>query len=149
MQCGLIVPRVGVSGISGVADLMSGKTLLSIKQSKSIGRSCGFGNGRFGYTGFGDNRFFTGTYQKRVTGYNQTGRIPGRVRRSYYVRMRSYRPTNPNSINQQKYRNLFKDAVNSWSLLTVVDKSIYNKRATRLGRVGRNLYTSEYMKNHR
>lgn len=148
IKCGQVVAKLILPKHDGVADLMAGKTLLCLKQRGIVGRSCGFGNGRFGSTWLGDNRFFSGIFQKRVTGYNQTGRIAGRPRRTYYVRMKSYRPSNPNTPAQQAARQKFRDALNGWTLLTAVEKSVYNKRGTRRGLYGRSVYVSEYLKNH-
>lgn len=142
------VVKVGGLGTAGISGLLGGQSMAGLAQKYSIGRSCGFGFIRFGSTQFGDSRYFSGIYQKRVTGYNQTGRIAGRPRRTYYVRMRTYRPTNPQTIPQQANRTKFADASSAWSLLTTVEKSVYNNRGKRRNRIGRNLFISEYMKTH-
>lgn len=149
MQCGAVVPRIGAGQIKGIDSIMSGRAMPNIQQTRSVGRSCGFANMRFGFTGFGDNRFFAGVYQKRVTGYNQKGRIPGRPRNAYYVRMKSYRPTNPNTPLQVACRAMFANSISSWSLLTESQKNVYNKRGIKRSLPGRNLYISEYMKSRR
>ena len=141
--------KVEPAKIDGVESIMSGLAMPSVQQTRSVGRSCGFGNMRFGFTGFGDNRFFEGVYQKRVTGYNHKGRIAGRPRRAYYVRMKSYRPTNPKTPPQVAWRNVFANAISSWSLLTDEQKAVYNERGTRQSLPGRNLYIREYLKSHR
>lgn len=142
------VVKVGGLGLAGIPGLLGGQSMAGLTQKYGIGRSCGFGFIRFGSTQFGDSRFFSGIYQKRVTGYNQTGRIASRPRRTYYVRMRTYRPTNPQTVPQQANRTKFADASAAWSLLTTVEKSVYNTRGKRRNRIGRNLFISEYMKNH-
>lgn len=140
---------MSASAINGVDSIMSGLAMPNVQQTRSVGRSCGFANMRFGFTGFGDNRFFAGVYQKRVTGYNHKGRIAGRPRNAYYVRMKSYRPTNPNTPLQVACRAVFATAISNWSALTENEKVVYNERGTRRSLPGRNLYISEYLKSHR
>lgn len=63
------------------------------------------------------------------------------------VRMRSYVPSNPRTIDQQANRQKFADGMASWVSLTSEEKKIYNKRAKRMQLHGRNLYLREYMSN--
>lgn len=140
--------KVKPIGFGGVAGVLNGETMAGITQRKKTGRSSGLGSMRVGFSYLGDFRFFQGVYQKRVTGYNHKGRIVGRPRRSYYVRMRSYRPTNPRTELQQANRQKMTDACEAWKNLTVVDKSDYNKRGKRQNRIGRMIFISEYLKSH-
>lgn len=123
-------------------------SMFALQARGKTGRSGGFGFIRFGYSNFGATNFTGGIYQKRVTGYNHTGRIAGRKRRAYYVKMRPYRPTNPQTEEQQANRNKMALAVAAWSDLTPVEKSYYNERGKRYNKVGRNLFISWYLKNH-
>lgn len=142
------MPKVKPIGFGGVAAIMNGEVMGGITQTKKTGRSSGLGCMRLGFSYIGDRRFFQGIYQKRVTGYNQTGRIAGRPRRTYYVRLRSYRPTNPQTPLQQANRQKMTDACEAWKSLTAVDKSVYNERGQRLNRIPRMIFISEYLKSH-
>jgi len=135
--------------LRGVDSVTNGEAVPNLRMSKKLGRSCGFGNSRFAFTPIGDNRFIQGIYQKRVTGYNQTGRIAGRPRESYIVRMKSYRPTNPQTKTQQDWRVIFADAVENWRLLTDEEKQPYNTRGIKMSKPGRSLFISEYLKARR
>lgn len=108
----------------------------------------GFGFLRFGWNRNGDDNQTGGIYQRRVTGYNHTGRIAGRPRKTYWVKMRAYTTPNPRTELQQANRAKMADAVIAWRELDPVDKSGYNSRGKRSGKVGRNLFISWYLKNH-
>lgn len=133
-------------GQKGVEGILNGETMAGIRQTGSIRRGDGFGFIRLGHSTFGTIAHVGGVYQKRVTGYNNTGRKAHLPRKAYYVRMRYYRPTNPNTPAQQAGRSKFADAVAGWAALTAAEKEEYNKRAHKLSRRGRNLYISEYMR---
>lgn len=137
--------KVNPIGVGGLEALKNGQSMGGIRQTGSIRRADGFGFIRFGFSLFGSNFYFAGVYQKRVTGYNNQGRIAGRPRRAYYVRMRYYRPTNPNSIAQQAGRTKFAEACAGWATLSDSEKVVYNRRANKMSRRGRNLYISEFM----
>jgi len=140
--------RVKPIGFGGVAGVLNGTTMAGLTQTKKTGRSAGLGAMRVGFSFLGDNRYFQGVYQKRVTGYNNTGRIDHLPRKSYYVRMRSYRPTNPRTPLQQANRQKLLDANQAWKDLTPVDKSVYNERGKRQNRIGRMIFISQFMKSH-
>jgi|GEM_PF-3501943 len=57
-------------------------------------------------------------------------------------------PHNPDTGKQRANRNLFRDAMTEWKLLSTEEKHRYNKRARRLPMTGHNLFISEYMKKH-
>lgn len=135
--------------LRGVDSVTNGEAVPNLRMSKKLGRSCGFGNSRFGFAPIGDDRFIQGVYQKRVTGYNHKGRIAGRPRNSYIVRMTSYRPTNPQTVPQQNWRAIFADAVLNWRLLTDEEKQPYNMRGIKASKPGRSLFISEYLKTRR
>lgn len=140
--------RVKPFGVGGVEALIAGDTMAGLAQRGKLSWSNGFGFATMGSAKLGDDRFQGGIYQKRVTGYNQfTGPAhqPGEV---YYVKMRSYAPTNPQTVEQQANRAKFSDANSAWQSLTNNEKSVYNRRANRKGRVGYFLFMSEYLKSH-
>ena len=108
--------------------------------------SAGYGFTALGASLYGDDRKNTGIYQKRVGGYNQYTGPPGRRAPSYFVLMRSYAPTNPNTEAQQQQRSKLADAVASWQSLTTEQKTNYNKKASKQNRTGYNFYIQEFMK---
>lgn len=134
---------IGQKGIEGI---INGETMAGIRQTGSIRRGDGFGFIRFGHSAFGAVAFAGGVYQKRVTGYNNTGRKLHLPRKTYYVRMRYYRPTNPNSPQQQAKRSLFAEAMASWQGLSAADKKQWKIKALKQSRRPHNLYISNYMK---
>lgn len=140
------MPRLKAPGNMSGGGILDGEHNIALGARGKIGTGSGYGFARRGVSKFGDNRRFTGIYQKRVTGYNQHGRIPGRPRTTYFVRMRPYRPTNPRTEVQQANRNKFADACAAWPLLTDEEKKYYNELGKKRGRAGRSLFISWYMK---
>lgn len=138
--------RLNPSDSKSPQDFRDGKSLPGLKIRRRIGHGAGLGFGRCGSLKFGDSRRYGGVYQKRVTGYNNLVRRTGAKRRSYYVRMRSYRPTIPYTESQVLHFGKFADAVLAWNNLTDSEKAVYNERARRKSRRGRNLFISEYMR---
>lgn len=138
--------RVKPIGAEGVEGIINGTTMAGIRQTGSIRRGDGFGFIRFGHSAFGASAFAGGVYQKRVTGYNNRGRHAHLPRKAYYVRMRYYRPTNPNTPAQQANRNKFAAAMAGWKALSPAEKKQYNTRAHKLRKRGYELYISEYMR---
>lgn len=124
------------------------ESMFALQARGKGGPGAGFGFARFGSYRFGNSNEIGGIYQKRVTGYNQYGRSPGRPRKAYYVKMRSYRPSNPRTPIQQAHRAKMAEAVIGWRELDPVEKSRYNQDGKRRNKVGRNLYISWYLKNH-
>lgn len=135
-------------GEGGVDALMRGECLPGLETRGKLSYGNGYGFATLGNTRMGDDRLQGGIYQRRVAGYNQyTGKPVGR-KEFYFVRMRNYAPTNPRTVPQQAQRAKMTAACAGWNSLTDEQKSIYNKRATRAGKVGRQLYISEYLKQH-
>lgn len=120
----------------------------STEARRKLGWGNGFGFMRFGDAKFGDSNRSAGIYQRRVTGYNQYGRNPNRPRKGYYVKMRKYRPTNPQTPAQQAQRQKMTDAILAWQGLTIPQQEVYNKRAIKQGRAGYLLFRSEYLRSH-
>lgn len=113
-----------------------------------LGRSAGCGFYTAGAARCGESQTHTGIYQKRVTGYNNYGVNANLPRRSYYVRMRTYAPTNPRTAAQQLQRSKMADAVAIWKTLTDAEKAVYTRRVKRRGTDAYRLFISEYLKNH-
>ena len=109
------------------------ESLRSFSARKKVGRSASFGFGRRGHGRFGDSSRLAGVYQKRIAGG-----------RSYTVRMRYYRPTNPQSVPQQANRAKFSAAMSAWGGLTAGEKSAYNERAKKRQMFGWGLFIREY-----
>lgn len=113
-----------------------------------LGFSAGLGFYACGATRCGETQSHTGIYQKRVTGYNNRGRHAHLPRRAYYVRMRTYAPTNPRTPVQQANRQKMADAVAAWQSLTDVEKTVYTQQVKRPGTDGYRIFLSWYLKNH-
>ena len=139
--------RIRQKMAAGAGDLAAGEFPPAIALRGRIGRSAGLGNVALGVSDYGETRGLGGIYQKRVTGYNNKGRIPGRPRRTYYVRMRSYSSPNPNTPKQQAIRGALAAAVQAWRELTELQQKQYNERGIRCNRQGRHIFYSEYIKN--
>lgn len=138
--------KVKPIGFGGVEAILNGETMAGLRQTGTIRGGDGLGFIRLGHSSLGASAFIGGVYQRRVTGYNNTGRKAHLPRKTYYVKMRYYRPTNPNTPAQQAGRSKFAEAVQGWKDLTAAEKQEYNKRASRHSRRGRNLYISEFMR---
>ena len=130
----MIVKPIGNGGVDA---LENGEVMAGLQQRGKMGYSAGYGFGTLGKTRFGEVRRVGGIYQKRRYG-----------RKTLFVKMRSYSPTNPQTTEQQARRSVFADAVQAWADLTTEQKNAYNKRATKQGKIGRAVYISEYMKSH-
>lgn len=146
-ECGSLVVRIISEMVERPEDILDGKHMLNAQTRGTLGWGSGFGFARNGDGKFGDSDRISGIYQKRVTGYNQYGRNPSRPRRSYYVRMKKYRPTNPRTAPQQANRSKFTAANAAWNELTPEQKVPYNKTGKRSGLQGRSVFVREYMKN--
>ena len=142
------MPRLSALDLKNAKDVNDILGNCNLAQTGKIGRSAGLGAVRLGFSYLGDTRTFQGIFQKRVTGYNNRGRLANRERKTYYVRERSYRPTNPRTPLQQANRQKLLDANQAWKDLTPVDKLYYNERGKKASRIGRMIFISWYMKNH-
>lgn len=141
--------RVSPLGHGGIPALLRGESMPGLRTTGALDYSNGFGFAVLGKSRLGDSRMQGGVYQKRRTGYNQYTGKPGPRAKTYYVKMRSYAPTNPRTPKQQAHRSIFADAVAAWASLTNEQKRAYNERAHRQGRVGRNLFISEFLQAHK
>jgi hypothetical protein len=94
----------------------------------------GFGmRKKLGKPGALDPLNVNGIYQMRMT---KRGKVP--------IKMKFYTPSNPNNLDQQFWRNKFRNAMAAWQLLTSEQKTAYNVRAKHIGLFGRNLFIREY-----
>lgn len=132
-----------MAGIEGIFD---GRSMAGLQEKGSIRRGDGFATIRFGHSAFGAVAHVGGVYQKRRA--NKRGRDGTKYKPgdSFYVKMRYYRPTNPNTPAQQAGRTKFAEAIAGWQALSPVDKQNYNSKAKRHSRNGYSLYISEYMR---
>jgi len=141
----MLVKPIGNGGVPG---FMAGDVMAGLQQRGQMDYSNGFGFAVCGKSRFGDSRLQGGIYQKRVRGYNNHTGPPTGDHKTYFVKMRSYAPTNPQTASQQANRTKFADACTAWFSLTTEQKRVYNVRANKRGRVGRWLFMSEYLKTH-
>lgn len=143
--CGIVVVKLKSLVEAGTEGLLNGEAAPAITVTGNLGRGSGYGFARNGNGQFGVAPSPGGIYQKRYTGYNQTGYIPGKKRVAYYVRMRTYTPTNPRTELQQSRRGKFADAVAAWQAMDEDARAPYKARAVRHSRRGRNLFIQEFM----
>jgi hypothetical protein len=129
-------------------DLFSGEQIVALSQRGRFTHSAGFGFGTFGLVRYGETQKIGGIYQRRRSGYNNFTGPPPANAPTYFVKMRSYGPTNPKTPIQMANRQKMTNATTAWQGLTDEEKSVYNKRASRKGRVGYFLFMSEHMKSH-
>lgn len=94
-------------------------------------------SGKLGEEGEPDPLGVKGIYQMRMT---------KRGKRS--IKMKFYRPTNPQTTAQEDNRTKFANAMAGWGALTDTEKSAYNERAKKLNLFGWNLYIREFFNNN-
>lgn len=128
--------------------VMYDRSMLALSARGKIGRGGGFGVARFSYALYGGSAAGGRVYRRAVSGYNRYGKSATKRRRTHYVGMKYYRPTNPQTPAQQEQRAKMTAAVAEWNVLTAVEKSRYNERGKRANKIGRNLFISWYLKNH-
>lgn len=88
-----------------------------------------YGTGGYGSTDPNPNAEFYGIYQMRRC---KEGKIP--------IQMKFYKPTNPQTLDQQAQRSKITVAVAEWQNLTDEAKAVYNKNAVKYRITGYNLY---------
>lgn len=105
---------------------------------RKFGRGGGFGRVAFGYNYFGFYSKYSGIYQKHYY-YGE----------AYISKMKFYRPTNPQTVDQQNWRAVMADAVLAWQSLDLDAKKIFNKRAVQYKISGYNLFLRDYLNSHK
>lgn len=93
--------------------------------------------GKLGEAGEPDPLGVKGIYQARMT---KRGKVP--------VKMRFYRPTNPQTVPQEANRAKFAAAMSAWQALTSDEKAAYTERAKRRGMFGWGLFIRDYFQNN-
>lgn len=109
------------------------EALYSFQARGKFGFPAGCGVARVGHAKCGADSLNAGVYQIRRRKGSQI-----------VVRMKYYRPTNPQTVPQQANRTKFADAMSAWQALTDEQKSAYTNRAKKLQLYGRNLFIREY-----
>lgn len=99
--------------------------------------SGGFGKLQFSYNRFGHYTEFAGIYCK----YKKNDKI-------YTLKKKFYRPTNPNSINQIKYRNMFNDVWDYWYMSSDFQKDYWRKMGKKYGMTGQNYLMKLWFNSH-
>lgn len=131
---------------SDIDDIYNGLSTPSLQIYGKLSRGAGFGFIRCGSGKYGDQKRIGGIYQRRRRTTNAGNGSPKKHTKYILVKMRSYRPSNPQTVPQQANRTKFTAAVEAWALLTTEEKRAYNERATRKNRVGRQYFISEYLR---
>lgn len=140
------MPRVKPISLNPQGQFDPHNSMLAFGLRKRLGAGSEYGFNDLGRSHYQEAVPMSGTYQRRVTGYNQYGRNPNRKRTEYYVLMRDCTPNNPRTVPQQANRNKFKDAMTAWKALTPEEKRDYNEAATKIGRYGVHLFIKQYMR---
>lgn len=122
---------------------------LALKIHGKLGPSNSLGEARLGVSKLGDSKPMAGIYMRRKIGYNQYTGPPDSETGEIIVKMRSYRPTNPQTVPQQTWRTVFANGMAAWQGLTDGQKHEYNVRGSRIGRSGVNLFMRKYLQSHR
>ena len=102
------------------------------------GEPTGYGEAIFGKSRYGDRLFWNGVFQKHMT---KKGMKLNRHRDNF--------PTNPQTVPQQAWRNLFRSAMLAWAELDTETKAEYNSMVYPPGQYGVNRFITEYIKLHR
>lgn len=126
--------RVKTLGNGGVNGILAGEVMPGLRVTGRLGYSAGIGFMSCGSARLADPRRNGGIYQKR---HSKKG--------VYYVKMKIYAPTNPQTPAQQANRARFAAAVAAWGGLTEQEKAVYNRKAGRQGRPGRWQFLREYL----
>lgn len=142
------MPIVKPIGFGGLEAFKKGEVMAGLEVRGKMNQSNGFGFSVLGVARLGEDRRQGGIYQKRRLGYNnKTGKPPANSGH-YFVKSRSYAPANPQTVDQQARRTIFAMGMEEWKNLTPDEKTVYNKRARRRGKIGRWLWMSEYLRGH-
>ncbi len=65
-----------------------------------------------------------------------------------FVKKHFYIPKDPKTAGQLTQRNKFRDGMIAWGNLTTEQKEVYNKRGSKLGLPGQNVFLKEYLNSH-
>lgn len=134
-------------GHGGIAAFERGEVMAGLEQRGKMCYSSGYGFATLGITRAGEATHAGGIYQRRIKGYNNKTGKPSGGNEHYFVKMRSYAPTNPRTEAQQANRAKMAAACAAWQQLTNEQKNVYNAKARKYGRVGRQYFISETLKN--
>lgn len=107
----------------------------SFQAKQKFSRKQELGTAIVGINELGDLDIRSGVYQGRPT---SKGRIT--------VRMKYYRPTNPQTVAQQANRAKYTDAVLAWQNLTDEQKTFYNKEGLKRRKRGYDYFRSLHLK---
>lgn len=136
-----------------VADRVAGEPLkkgelLSLEIWGKIGRSNGYGMLSVGKNFLGFNNPAGGIYQRRHSNpkaHNFRG-LPGT--KPNFILMKTYHPTNPQTVPQQANRAKYAAGVLAWQALTVEEKTAYTKPAAKIGLAGYHFFMKKYLLSH-
>lgn len=117
---------------------ISTREFLALEIHGTIGKSSGCGLYVCGAARTGDYLPISGIYC--------TSRQYGK---KFFYRKRTYRPTNPQTTEQQNWRIVLKNAMIAWQALDPEDQSEMNRIAAKQGMSGSNLFISRVLKKYR
>jgi len=120
-----------------MAVINAGESPLGDQIRRTIRAPSQYGIRRYGAHSYGAGANYYGVYQVRT----QSGK-------QVVVRQKFYVPTNPQTEEQQAWRQVFADAITGWQNLTSEQKEVYNAKVKYKPYSGYNLYIREYLQSH-
>jgi len=106
-----------------VVDNINGHKIIAC--SGKLGKPNGVGRIMFGWSQMGDKFMSAGIYRRNGRHHNQK-----------IVRMKHYRPSNPQTTGQQSWRTTFAGGVTAWHTLTAIEKADWNAKRSPTGMSG-------------
>ncbi len=104
---------------------------------KKLGFPPLYGEREYGNFRYGEDDKFYGIYQVR-----------SRYGSQVVVKEKFYTPTNPQTVAQQAWRQVYADSIVAWQALTDNQKEQYNIKAKFKPYSGYNLFQKEYLLSH-
>ena len=111
---------------------------MSIDASGAFGKGGGLGLMTLGFNYLG--------YYTKYAGIYVHYKNPGF---RYLLRKKHYRPTNPHTIPQENWRDVFRAGRALWATLTPEDHLYWHKRGQNERMSGLNLFMRYYLNNHK
>lgn len=110
---------------------------VAIQTRGKIGAPSAYGSAGYGIFEYGAGADKFGIYQVRT-----------KYGKQVVVKQKYYNPTNPQTVAQQAWRQIYADSIVAWQALTPAEKDVYNKRVKYKNLSGYNLFQKEYLLSH-
>ena len=115
---------------------------------KRYGTPVYFGSGYYGWTKYGNDNPKYGVYRRVVRRGNYWTKTEQIRKGTGYVKQVYFQGSQPRTPEQQANRNKFAQAVAQWQLLTLEEKSVYNRLAIGENKYGYHIFLAEWIKSH-